>query len=87
MTAKKPLLTPRETQVARLLSLGCSAHEVAMILRITYSTTDNHKSRLMAKLGVTNKATLTRVVILARISSLRDRLTPAEKRRLRRRLK
>jgi hypothetical protein len=52
-------------------------------VRIAESTVDNHKNRLMAKLGVTNKAILTRVVILARISSLRDRLTPAEKRRLR----
>jgi DNA-binding CsgD family transcriptional regulator len=81
---KQPL-TARETQVARLLSLGCSMRDAGAILGITVSTVDNTKSSAMAKLGVSKAATLTRVAILTGISGLRDQLTPAEKRRLRKR--
>jgi len=84
MAAKKLSLKPREAQVARLLSLGCSIYEAAAILGLSSSTVDNYKTRVMAKLGVSKAATLTRAVILAGISELRDQLTPTEKRRLRR---
>jgi DNA-binding NarL/FixJ family response regulator len=81
--APKQLLTMRETQVVRLLSLGCSNHEIAAILGLATSTVDNFRSRAMAKLGVSKAATLTRVAILTGISGLRDQLTAAEKRSLR----
>jgi DNA-binding CsgD family transcriptional regulator len=69
----------------RLLSLGCSVHETAAILRVAPSTIDNHRGRAMKKLGTSKAALLTRVAILTGISSLKDRLTAVEKRRLRQR--
>ncbi len=74
-------LTPRQTEVVRLLSLGCAVHEIAEILGIASSTVDNHKSAAMESLGARNKAILTRLAIKHRISPLRDRLTRTEKRK------
>jgi len=74
-------LTKREVEVVRLVSLGCTVPEAAAILRLAPSTVDNHKSRAMAKLGTDKMALLTRVALKRRITSLRDRLTAAEKRR------
>jgi DNA-binding NarL/FixJ family response regulator len=79
----KQLLTERETQVVRLLSLGCSIYDAAAILGLAEATVDNHRNHAMAKLGVSKAATLTRVAILTGISGLHDQLTPAEKRRMR----
>ncbi len=74
-------LTPRERQVIRLVSLGCSVKEAAAILRLSPSTVDNHKYSAMTKLGTDKVALLTRLAIKKRISRLNDRLTPLEKRR------
>jgi DNA-binding CsgD family transcriptional regulator len=74
-------LTKREAEVVRLVSLGCTVPEAAAILRLAPSTVDNHKSRAMAKLGTDKVALLTRVALKRRITSLKDRLTAAEKRR------
>lgn len=73
-------LTERERQVARLISLGCTVPEVAKILKLSPSTVDNHKSRLMAKLGTDKAALLTRLSIKNKITSMNDRLSTAEKR-------
>jgi len=73
-------LTPRETQVVRLLSLGCTVREAAAILKLAPSTVDNHKLRAMTKLGTNKASLLTRLAIKQRITSLNDRLTSAEKR-------
>jgi DNA-binding CsgD family transcriptional regulator len=78
----KDLLTARETQVVRLLSLGCSIYEVAAILKLASATIDNFKTSAMRKLGTNKAALLTRAAIQTRISSLSDSLTPAEKRRM-----
>ncbi|HUT10302.1 MAG TPA: LuxR C-terminal-related transcriptional regulator [Thermoguttaceae bacterium] len=74
-------LSDREKEVARLLSLGCSVKEAAAILKLSPNTVDNHKTRLMAKLGTDKAALLTRIAIKMRITSLKDKLTLAEKRR------
>ncbi len=74
-------LTDREKQVVRLISLGCTMEEAAAILGLSPSTIDNHKTRVMAKLG-TNKITLlTRLALKMRISTLKDTLTNSEKRK------
>ena len=73
-------LSPREKQVVRLLSLGCTVIEAAAILKLAPSTVDNHKTRAMTKLGTNKVALLTRLAIKHRISSLRDKLKPLEKR-------
>ncbi len=74
-------LTPREREVTRLMSLGCTVKEAAAILKLAPSTVDNHKTRAMTKLGTDKVALLTRLAIKLRISSLNDKLSLAEKRR------
>ncbi len=48
-------LTPRQTQVLRLLSLGMSNKEIARALRIAESTTKIHTAMVMRALGVRNR--------------------------------
>jgi len=76
-----PYLTEREREVVRLVSLGCTVKEAAAILKLAPSTVDNHKARAMAKLGTDKIALVTRLAIKMRISSMKDTLTNAEKRR------
>lgn len=84
--AAKPLaerrgLTERHVQVVRLLSLGCTVKEAGKILGLSPSTVDNHKTEAMSRLGTTKLALLTRLAVQDGISSLDDKLTPAEKRK------
>ncbi|MBN1853607.1 MAG: response regulator transcription factor [Pirellulales bacterium] len=74
-------LTPRQREVVRLVSLGCTVEEIALVLDLSPSTVDNHKTRAMQRLGTNKVALLTRLAIKHRISSLKDQLTRAEKRR------
>lgn len=74
-------LTPRQREVVRLLSLGCSIYEVAKILDISPNTVDNTKAAAMVRLGTNKLALVTRLAIKHRISSLRDKLTQTEKRK------
>ena len=74
-------LTKRHREVIRLLSLGCTVNEAAKILKLSPSTVDNHKTAAMARLGTDKLALLTRLALKLRISSLKDKLTPLEKRR------
>ncbi len=74
-------LTERQTEVVRLLSLGCTVKEAAKVLKLSPSTVDNHKSAAMARLGTDKLALLTRLAIKTRITSLSDKLTTAEKRK------
>ena len=73
-------LTPREAQIFRLISLGCSANEIAALLDVAPNTAVNHKARLMAKLGTDKAALVTRLAIRYGVSPMEDRLTPAEQR-------
>ncbi|MEM8838994.1 MAG: response regulator transcription factor [Pseudomonadota bacterium] len=51
-------LTPRERQILHLVAEGCSNAEIADRLSISPKTVDNHRTRLMAKLGVRSVAQL-----------------------------
>ena len=42
-----PRLTPRQTEIVRLVSLGCTTIEIAAILGLAESTVDNHKAAAM----------------------------------------
>ena len=77
----KSPLTPRQTEVVRLASLGCSTHEIAAVLGIAVSTADNHKATAMAVLGTDKATLLTRLVIKLKITSANETLTAAEKRK------
>jgi len=78
--AGKVHLTPREEEILRLVSLGCTVKEAAAVLDVAPSTADNHKARLMAKLGTDKAALLTRLAIKMGVSSMTDKLNAKEKR-------
>lgn len=58
-TSLLALLSRRERQIMRLLAEGMTVSRCAQTLGITHSTVDNHKSRLMGKLGVHKASELT----------------------------
>jgi ATP/maltotriose-dependent transcriptional regulator MalT len=60
-------LTRREQEVLRLLAVGASNQEIAQTLVISLDTVKKHVSRLLNKLGVTNR---TQAIVLARARSL-----------------
>ena len=76
---RAPSLTPRQREVVRLVSLGCSAAEIAEILEIAASTIENHKSEAMRVLGTDKSVLLARLAIKHKISSMTDTLTASEK--------
>ena len=74
-------LTPREREIMRLASLGCTDQEAAKILKLAPSTINNHKARAMAKLGTDKTVLLTRLALKMGVTNIKDKLTPAEKRK------
>ena len=56
-------LTGRELQVLELLGQGHSVKDCARMLQLAENTVDNHKARLMKKLGVHKIAHLVRVAV------------------------
>jgi DNA-binding NarL/FixJ family response regulator len=53
-------LTPREREVFHLVTEGKTTKEIASLLGTSVKTADNHRTRLMEKLGVHNTAELVR---------------------------
>ena len=51
-------LSPREKEILRLLSEGCSTKEIAKKLVISPSTVHSHRSNLMTKLGLNSRREL-----------------------------
>ena len=58
-----PQLTERERELVPYLARGLSVRETAAIVGRSASTVDNHKTRLMKKLGLHRIAELTRLAI------------------------
>jgi len=56
-------LTPREIEVLKLIATGHSVKHCAELLKLAPSTVDNHKSRMMKKLGVHKALDLTRLAL------------------------
>jgi DNA-binding CsgD family transcriptional regulator len=75
-------LSPRQRQIVRLTSLGCTSHEIAAILGMSRWTVENHQFQAKERLGVSKAALLTRIAIKYRISPLSDALTKSELRKL-----
>jgi DNA-binding NarL/FixJ family response regulator len=63
LVAPAPALSPRQQEVLRLVSEGCSAKEVAGRLQITVKTAQFHKTSIMTKLGVHSTAELTKYAL------------------------
>ena len=58
----RPALTARESEIARLASLGNSDREIAAFLSITVRTVETHLFRVYGKLGVRGRAELAPVL-------------------------
>lgn len=56
-------LTPREKQVLRYLTKGCTTKEVAARLFISPKTAENHRASIMKKLGLQNTLDLLRYAV------------------------
>jgi DNA-binding NarL/FixJ family response regulator len=68
-SARESMLTPREIEVVALLASGMSVKEAASALSIAPKTVDNHKTQIMSKLDVHNRAELTRYAFVSGILS------------------
>ena len=82
MKARVASLSPRQRQIVRLTSLGCTSHEIATILGMSRWTVENHQFQAKERLGVSKAAVLTRIAIKFKISPLDDVLTRTEERKL-----
>jgi DNA-binding CsgD family transcriptional regulator len=60
-------LSEREEQVLRQISHGLTHGQIATRLAISPHTVDTYVKRIRAKLGVGNKAELTRAALLGRV--------------------
>jgi DNA-binding CsgD family transcriptional regulator len=78
-------LSKRQKEVVRLVSLGCTIVEAAKILGLSPATVTFHRDSAMARLGARRAALLTRVALKMRLTSMKDKLTAAEKRKCGRR--
>lgn len=67
LTTRLDQLTRRERQILPLVASGLTVRQVAEQLNLSPSTVDNHKARIMKKLGLHKVAELTRVAIRARL--------------------
>jgi two-component system, LuxR family, response regulator FixJ len=67
-------LTPREREVMELAVKGMANKGIAATLRISPRTVENHRARLMEKLGAGNIAELCRVATLCLVSEDRGGL-------------
>ncbi|MFE9139530.1 LuxR C-terminal-related transcriptional regulator [Streptomyces sp. NPDC007355] len=54
-------LTPREREIAFLVTTGKSSKEIAQILALSVRTVDNHLQRVYTKLGVSSRRQLARI--------------------------
>ena len=62
-TAKAPSLTPRETEILRLVAKGLSYRQIAERLVLSLRTVQNHVQNTLAKLQLHNRTQLTRYAI------------------------
>jgi DNA-binding NarL/FixJ family response regulator len=56
-------LTPREREILQLIGEGKNYHQIADILSISYKTVENHRSNIVQKLNVRERAQLVRYAI------------------------
>lgn len=62
---RRPDLSPRETEVLRLVALGYSAQQIATELSISVSTVETHRTHVSEKLGLHGRAQLVRYALNA----------------------
>jgi two-component system response regulator NreC len=77
----RALLSPRETQVLRLLSQGYSNRQIATRLKLSVKTVETFRARLSRKLGLRGRAALVRYALrtgLVTIENLSQEGAPAD---------
>lgn len=57
------VLTPRETQIVKLIAEAHSSKEIAELLVISPKTVERHRANILEKLGMTDRVELTRYAI------------------------
>ncbi|HVL90705.1 MAG TPA: helix-turn-helix transcriptional regulator [Actinomycetota bacterium] len=62
VTPRPRLLTPRERQVLVMTADGLTAKEIAARLAISRKTVEQHRGRILLKLGVPNQAAAVRLM-------------------------
>ena len=82
MKARVASLSPRQREIVRLTSLGCTSHDIATILGMSRWTVENHQFQAKERLGVSKAAVLTRIAINYKISPHDDELSRTEERKL-----
>ena len=63
-------LTKRENQLAQLIANGCTSKEIAVQLKVSPKTVDNHRTNMMRKLQVHDVAGVTRYAISSGLSNI-----------------
>lgn len=61
-------LTPRETEVVKLVAEGHSTKEIALVLTISEKTVERHRANVLEKLGLRDRVALTRYAIRSGLS-------------------
>ena len=56
-------LSPRETEVVKLIAEGHTSREIADLLVLSEKTVDRHRANVLAKLGMRNRVDITRYAI------------------------
>jgi two-component system response regulator NreC len=66
----KDTLSDREREVLQLLAEGATSKEMAKVLGLTPKTVENHRARILDKLGVTNSAAAVRAAVASGLVNL-----------------
>jgi NarL family two-component system response regulator LiaR len=69
---RRTQLTPRESDVVRLLAAGKSSREIAAALQLSAKTVDGYRSAIMEKLGIHSVAGLVKYALRHQLATLED---------------
>jgi len=61
--SERPALSPRETEVLRLMALGHTNREIGEQLELSIRTVETHRSHVQQKLGLSSRPELTRYAL------------------------
>ena len=56
-------LSPRESEVVKLIAEGLTSKEIGLVLHISDKTVERHRSNVLDKLGLRDRVALTRYAI------------------------
>jgi two-component system, NarL family, response regulator NreC len=59
----RPVLSPRETEVLKLMALGHTNREIGELLSLSVRTVETHRAHLQQKLGLSSRPELTRYAL------------------------